>query len=76
MRVGFIDVIVSPAYQVCGDIMEIIVKELARKKNYGVKEDEITEYDKGLRVWLEHIATNKLNWKQQCKHKNDEIIIK
>ena len=64
--VGFIEVIVAPAYQVCGDIMEIIVKALAREKNR--EEKEITDYE-SLRVWHDHIATNKLNWKQQCKHK-------
>lgn len=55
---GFIDVIVAPAYEVCGDVMETILKELIQKNSQKEKIDW-----EGLRTWSDHITNNRSKWK-------------
>ena len=48
---GFMDYIVSPSYEVCGDLLELL---LATPSLQGKA---------GLRVWAEPLSENKSHWK-------------
>lgn len=70
--------IVSPAYDVCGSMMELIIKKLSIQQQLEGEESTDTTIDKTtdsshsdeLRVWDKHIKENKLNWSRKCKQKS------
>ena len=67
---GFIDFIVAPTYEVCGDLMELIVREMNEDDLHGQKSDL-----KNLRLWSGNISENRTKWKLQCKPKGDNACM-
>ena len=64
---GFSDVILSPLYDVCGDVLELATKMIAQDDSDG----ECVKCD--LRVWNEYLNNNKKMWKLKCKSRGKKI---
>ena len=55
-------------------MLEMIVGRVRAKKEEPVEEEELKDSEPGnLRMWVSHLAENKMKWKERCKPKGETL---
>ena len=65
---GFLDYIVSPSFDVCGDMLELL---LSRPLSPSSDCDPVPIDTSDLRVWAEPISENRKMWKARSEKKGE-----
>ena len=77
---GFIDFIVTPAFDVCSELLDVILGSRPPHHSASdlVSEDESIAKEREERPWLATLSENRKNWRELClaspKSQGDQTI--